>query len=84
MGTKKNAARILIVDDHPLLRQGIAELINNEPDLEVCGEAEDPHKAIDQVEKLQPDIIVLDISLKGASGIELLKNSRFVIHGFLC
>jgi len=76
MGTKKNAARILIVDDHPLLRQGIAELINNEPDLEVCGEAEDPHKAIDQVEKLQPDIIVLDISLKGASGIELLKNIK--------
>ncbi|MFN7139045.1 MAG: response regulator [Limisphaerales bacterium] len=76
MGTKKNAARILIVDDHPLLRQGIAELINNEPDLEVCGEAEDPHKAIDQLEKQNPDIIILDISLKGASGIELLKNIK--------
>ncbi len=76
MGTKKSAARILIVDDHPLLRQGIAELINNEPDLEVCGEAEDPHKAIDAMEKLNPDVIILDISLKGASGIELLKNIK--------
>jgi DNA-binding NarL/FixJ family response regulator len=76
MGTKKNAARIIIVDDHPLLRQGIAELINNEPDLEVCAEAEDPHRALDQIEKHNPDVVILDISLRGASGIELLKNVK--------
>jgi DNA-binding NarL/FixJ family response regulator len=76
MGAKKNPTRILIVDDHPLLRQGITQLINEEKDMHVCGEADDPHKAMDAIETMDPDVVILDISLKGASGIELLKNLK--------
>jgi DNA-binding NarL/FixJ family response regulator len=73
---KKSPTRVLLVDDHPLLRQGISQLINQEKDLHVCGEADDPNKAITAVEQTNPDVVILDISLKGASGIELLKNIK--------
>ena len=76
MAVKKNSTRILIVDDHPLLRQGITQLINQEKDLQVCGEADDPGKAMSAIEATNPDVVILDISLKGASGIELLKNVK--------
>jgi DNA-binding NarL/FixJ family response regulator len=68
--------RILIVDDHPILRQGIGQLINAEPDLMVCGEAEDAHQALSAVGVTKCDIAIVDISLKGTSGIELLKNLK--------
>jgi DNA-binding NarL/FixJ family response regulator len=76
MGAKKNPARIFIVDDHPLLRQGIAQLINQEKDMEVCGEADEPNKAMSIIEATKPDIVILDLALKGASGIEVLKNLK--------
>ena len=69
-------SQILIVDDHPIVRQGLAEMINQEPDLSVCGTAEDVHRALDQVEKYKPDLVLVDVSLKGSNGIELLKNIK--------
>src|SRR3569832_822020 len=71
---KKGKSRILLVDDHPIVRQGLAEMINQEKDLTVAGTAEDVHRALDAIEKLKPDLVVADISLKGSNGIELLKN----------
>ena len=73
---KKNPTRIVIVDDHPLLRKGVGQLINNEKDLLVVGEAEDAAKALTAIELSRPDVALIDISLGGASGIELLKNIK--------
>ena len=71
--TKKN---VLVVDDHPLLRQGLALLINQQQDMQVCGEAEEAHAAMQAVTQSRPDIIILDISLNGPDGLELLKSIR--------
>lgn len=68
--------RIFIVDDHPLLRRGLAELINREPDMMFCGEAEDSPSAIKAISQLKPDLVIVDISLKGYNGIELIKNIK--------
>ncbi|HTL47749.1 MAG TPA: response regulator [Verrucomicrobiae bacterium] len=71
--------RILLVDDHPLLRKGVAELIEQEPDMGVCGEAEDASQALELIEKTKPNVILVDISLKESSGIDLVKkiNQRY-------
>ncbi|MHC4456120.1 MAG: response regulator transcription factor [Planctomycetota bacterium] len=66
--------KILIVDDHPIVRQGLAELINHEDDLEVCGQAEDAHQAMQAIKELNPGMVVVDISLKETSGMELIKD----------
>ncbi len=66
--------RILIVEDHPIFRLGLAELINQEKDLFVCGEAEDVSGALDVLPRLTPDMVIVDISLKGRDGIELIKE----------
>jgi DNA-binding NarL/FixJ family response regulator len=68
--------RVLVIDDHPLLRQGLAMLINQQKDLQVCGEAEDVHAALQLVAQTRPDIVIVDISLKGPDGLELLKSIR--------
>lgn len=68
--------RVLLIDDHPILRQGLAQLINQEADLMVCGEAEEAPKAFDAIATLQPDVAVVDISLKGGNGLELIKNVK--------
>ena len=68
--------RVLIVDDHPLFRHGIADLINAESDLEVCGEADNAPSALEGIRRLAPDLATIDISLRGANGIELLKSIR--------
>jgi len=68
--------RILLVDDHPLLRQGISQLINDQPDLVVCGEAEDRPGAMAAAEATKPDLAVVDISLKDQSGLELIKDFK--------
>jgi DNA-binding NarL/FixJ family response regulator len=73
---KRNPTRVLIVDDHPLLRKGVSQLIDQEKDLMVVGEAEDAHQAITAIENTKPDVALIDISLNGASGIELLKNIK--------
>lgn len=70
-------ARILLVDDHPVLRLGIAELINSEGSLEVCGEATNLADAYQAVAKLKPDLVIADISLEGNSGIELMKELAY-------
>ncbi len=68
--------RIYITDDHALVRRGLAALIAAEPDMELCGESEDCATATSQVAKLLPDVVIVDISLRGNSGLELIKNIR--------
>jgi DNA-binding NarL/FixJ family response regulator len=76
MSAKKNQTKILLIDDHPLLRNGIAQLISQQKDLIVCGEVDDSLKALDAIEKDNPDIVILDITLKKMSGIEVLKHIK--------
>jgi DNA-binding NarL/FixJ family response regulator len=66
--------RIFLVDDHPLVREGLTNLINRQDDLMVCGEAEDSAAAITRIARTRPDVAVIDISLKNESGLELVKN----------
>jgi DNA-binding NarL/FixJ family response regulator len=68
--------RVLLVDDHPIVRQGLALLIDREADLSVCGEAEGSHTAFHAISTLRPDIVVLDISLSGPDGLDVLKEIR--------
>jgi DNA-binding NarL/FixJ family response regulator len=68
--------KVFVVDDHPIVRQGLAQLINREPDLMVCGEAEDARTAIQAMDPLKPDIVIVDVSLNGPDGIDLLKTLR--------
>jgi DNA-binding NarL/FixJ family response regulator len=65
--------QIYLVDDHPLVRESLASLINQQPDLAVCGEAENTTRAMREMLALQPDIAIMDISLKEGSGLELIK-----------
>jgi DNA-binding NarL/FixJ family response regulator len=67
---------VLVIDDHPIVRERLAELINQESDLVVCGEAEDSHQARKAVAELQPDIAIVDITLKDTYGIELIKEFK--------
>jgi DNA-binding NarL/FixJ family response regulator len=69
-------AKVFLVDDHPIVRQGLGLLINREPDLVVCGEAEDAPSALRRMASAQPDLMVIDISLEGPDGLELLKTIR--------
>jgi DNA-binding NarL/FixJ family response regulator len=69
-------AKVFLVDDHPIVRQGLGLLINREPDLVVCGEAEDAPSALQRMASAQPDLMVIDISLDGPDGLELLKIIR--------
>ncbi len=66
--------RVVIIDDHPIVRQGYAQLINREFDLETVGEAEDSSSALRVIEELKPDIALIDLSLKDSNGLELIKN----------
>src|ERR1700743_87922 len=68
--------RVLLVDDHPMVRQGLARLINDEADLTVCGEAEGASSRLELAENLPPDWAVIDISLGGSDGLELIKDFR--------
>ena len=68
--------RVFVVDDHPIVRQGLSLLINQEADLFVCGEAEEMHSALQAIASSNPDILIVDISLNGPDGLELLKNAR--------
>jgi DNA-binding NarL/FixJ family response regulator len=66
--------RILVVDDHPILREGLLQLINMQPDLMVCGEAENASQALHALSTLKPDLVLVDISIPGRSGFELVKD----------
>lgn len=71
---KSNLTRILVVDDHPVVRQGLTLLIDREADLEVCGEADGLAEAIRAYRDLSPDLTIADLTLKNGSGIELIKE----------
>jgi DNA-binding NarL/FixJ family response regulator len=71
-----DAKRIVLVDDHPLFRKGLEQLIHSDGAFAVCGEAGNAREAMDVIRKLQPDLAIVDLSLPGANGIELIKNIR--------
>ncbi len=72
----RERTRVLLVDDHPVLTQGLTLIINNEEDLEVCGYAEDAGRALELAGSLRPDLVIVDISLKDSDGIHLVKNLK--------
>ncbi|MEQ8853874.1 response regulator transcription factor [Gimesia sp.] len=76
MSTQNMPARILIVDDHPLVREALATRINFQDDMEVCGEAGTEEEAISLVFELSPDLVLVDIALKSGHGIELVKQIK--------
>jgi DNA-binding NarL/FixJ family response regulator len=71
-----NKKRIFIVDDHPLVREWLANLINQQPDLSVCGETESAPAALSALSAAQPDLLIVDINLKNSSGVELIKDLK--------
>ena len=73
---KDKRTRILLVDDHAVVRYGIAQLINRQPDLVVCGEEEAASNALSAIARLKPDLVIADISLKDSSGLELMRNIK--------
>src|SRR5271165_2486271 len=68
-----NKKKVVVVDDHPLFRERLAQLINYQPDMEVTGEAESTKDAIQVIQNTSPDLAIIDITLKGSSGLELIK-----------
>ena len=77
-GSSKKAQRrrILLVDDHPMVRERLAEILNREADLQVCGEAEDRHQARELVDRKRPDLVIVDLTLKNSDGLELIKDLK--------
>ncbi len=73
---KRSVRRVLIVDDHPIVRQGLRRVMENEEDLIVCGEAETARDARTAIKELNPDVVIADISLKQGDGIELVRDVR--------
>ena len=74
LGARKTKYRVFLVDDHPIVRHGLTQLINREPDLMVCGESEDGSKALTAIRVAKPDVVVVDLTLKRSSGFSLIKN----------
>src|SRR5262249_2021216 len=83
VGAGKSRRKILIVDDHPIFREGLTQSITREQELEVCGEAEDAAQAMEAVGKLRPDLVIVDITLPGKSGLELIKDLRSLYPSLL-
>jgi len=75
-GNQSRRNKIFLIDDHPIVRQGLALLINREVDLEVCGDAEGAPAALTALESAEPDLVIVDISLNGPDGLDLLKTIR--------
>ena len=73
--------KVLIVDDHPMMRDGLAALITAQPDLVVCGQAADAREAMRAIESLRPDLVLMDISLPGKSGLEAIKDIQALAPG---
>jgi DNA-binding NarL/FixJ family response regulator len=73
--------RIAVVDDHPLFRERLCQLINNEPDMEVCGEAESAEQALRLIRSARPDLAIVDIALKSSSGLELIRSVKALSIG---
>lgn len=68
--------RVVLVEDHPMFRDQLTQLINKEPEMTVCGEADNIHDGFNLIESSQPDIAIVDLTLKGPSGLELIKNLK--------
>jgi DNA-binding NarL/FixJ family response regulator len=75
--------KILIVDDHPMMRQGLAQLIGHDSALKVCGDAGDAAEALEKTAALKPDLVLVDISLPGKNGLELIKDLQALHPGVL-
>jgi len=78
-GRAENAVskrRVFLVDDHPIVRQGLVQLVDNEPDLTVCGQGEDAYKSLAAIRAAKPDLVLLDVSIKDGDGLELLKEIK--------
>jgi DNA-binding NarL/FixJ family response regulator len=75
---KAKAKQVLIVDDHPMMREGLAQLINREKDLAVVGEADSAARAVEQTAQLKPDLVIVDITLPGRSGLDLIRDLHAV------
>ncbi len=81
---KENAFKIIIVEDHPIFRMGLEEMLNNEPDMTVCGHAQSVDEAMDLVESLTPDLAIVDLSLKDSSGLDLIKAIKTLKKPVAC
>ena len=79
----KPKVKIFLVDDHPLVREWLTNLIHQQPDLVVCGESEDAPHALQEISAARPDVAIVDISLKQGSGIELIKNIKRLQPGIV-
>lgn len=73
--------RILIVDDHPMMREGLAQLIQQERDLKVCGQADTAHQALELIREQKPDLVLADITLPDKNGLELIKDIQAMYPG---
>jgi len=73
---KPNTVKIILADDHTIVRQGLAKLLEGEPDLKVVGEAEDGRRAVNQVQKLKPDVVLMDIAMPNLNGIEATRQIK--------
>jgi DNA-binding NarL/FixJ family response regulator len=76
MSSQGTIKKVLIVDDHPLVREGLIRVVEKQNDLEVCAEAEDFLEALDKIESHQPDVVIVDISLRSSNGLDLIKSIR--------
>jgi len=74
--SKKAPRKIILVDDHPIMRDGLAQLIDQEKDMVICGQFEEGSRAFDALATLKPDVAIVDLSLKGSSGLELVKSIK--------
>ena len=74
--TPERKNRVLIIDDHVMVREGVAEIIRHESDLDVCGMATTANQGLEAVNKLKPDLVLVDITLPGKNGIEFIKDAR--------
>ena len=77
-GKSKKTNQVLIVDDHPMMREGLAQLVNREKDLVVAGEADSAARAVEQTAQLKPDLVIVDITLPGRSGLDLIRDIHAV------
>jgi DNA-binding NarL/FixJ family response regulator len=73
---EKTKKKIFIVDDHPIIRDGLRQLISKQDDMAVCGEAEDAYQALNHIGKIRPHLVIVDISLSGGNGLELIKSIK--------
>jgi DNA-binding NarL/FixJ family response regulator len=74
VGSRQRPCRIVVVDDHPVVRLGLKQMLENEPEFEICGEAEGAPEALSVIDETCPDLVVVDISLKDGSGLSLIKQ----------